>query len=71
MEGCVARYIGQIWWCTTLKETVDDIKMPERARGASSDPLRAEDGKRKKPDLEGCFGSCYVGSTPLTNVLDW
>jgi hypothetical protein len=45
VEGCVAGYIRQIWWCTTLKEIVDNVKMLERIWGGSSDSLCTENSK--------------------------
>jgi hypothetical protein len=71
MESCVARYIGQVWWCTALKEILEDIKMSKRTRRSSPDALRAEHSKCKKTNVEGCYGSSYVRSAPSIDCLDW
>jgi len=71
MEGCVARYIGQIYWCTALKEILEDVKMSKRTRRSSADTLCAEYSKCKKTNVEGCFSSSYVRSPPSTDCLDW
>ena len=71
MEGCVATYIGQIGWCPTLKEILEDIDVSKRTWRSSADVLRTKHSKCEISDVKGCFGSCYVWGTPSSDRLDW